>query len=37
MMRVASSLLAKPPKTSEWMAPMRAHNNNNNISHLYIC
>ena len=24
-MRVASSLAAKPPKTTEWMAPMRAH------------
>jgi len=23
-MRVASSLGAKPPKTTEWMAPMRA-------------
>ena len=23
-MRVASSLLAKPPNTTEWMAPMRA-------------
>ena len=23
-MRVASSLAAKPPKTTEWMAPMRA-------------
>jgi hypothetical protein len=23
-MRLASSLAAKPPKTTEWMAPMRA-------------
>jgi hypothetical protein len=25
LMRVASSLAAKPPKTTEWTAPMRAH------------
>jgi hypothetical protein len=24
LMRVASSLAAKPPNTTEWMAPMRA-------------
>jgi hypothetical protein len=24
-MRFASSVAAKPPKTTEWIAPMRAH------------
>ena len=24
-MRLASSLAAKPPKTTEWIAPIRAH------------